>query len=154
MRCIFLNPHPPEHSSGFSGFPSLQRNRLLPRQPASANIALHIGNSSHRLNARKLEGQITWSGEVVLDVWALVDFQSGRILKYSYEVHKQGEKIVWYDPFEHPREPSLASSFPHHKHVPPDINHHRVPAPGISFEQPNLPFLIEEIEREVLSSVA
>lgn len=102
----------------------------------------------------KLEGQIIWHGGVVLDVWELVDFQAGRILRYSYEVYKQGEKIVWYDPFEHPREPSLASSFPHHKHVPPDINHHRVPAPGISFEQPNLPYLIEEIEREALSSVA
>ena len=102
----------------------------------------------------KLEGQITWPGEVVLDVWELVDFQAGRILKYSYEVYKQGEKVVWYDPFEHPQEPSLATSFPHHKHVPPDINHHRVPATGISFEQPNLPFLIEEIEREVLSSMA
>jgi hypothetical protein len=34
----------------------------------------------------------------------------------------------------------------------PDIKHNRVPAPGISFEQPNLPFLIEEIEREILPS--
>ncbi len=40
---------------------------------------------------------------------------------------------------------------PHHKHIPPDIKHNRVPAPGLSFTQPNLPFLIEEIERELLS---
>lgn len=38
-----------------------------------------------------------------------------------------------------------------HKHVPPDIKHHRIPAPGISFEQPNLPFLIEELQRNLLS---
>jgi hypothetical protein len=35
---------------------------------------------------------------------------------------------------------------PHHKHVLPDIKHNRVPAPGISFEHPNLPTLIEAIE--------
>jgi hypothetical protein len=34
----------------------------------------------------------------------------------------------------------------------PNIKHHRVPAPGISFEQPNLPTLIEEIQREILPS--
>jgi len=42
--------------------------------------------------------------------------------------------------------------------VPPDtltgsvqrIKGHRIPAPGLSFTHPNLPFLIEEIEREVL----
>ncbi len=41
-------------------------------------------------------------------------------------------------------------SIPHHKHVPPDIKHHHIPAPGLSFTRPNLPFLIEEIERQVL----
>jgi len=46
--------------------------------------------------------------------------------------------------------PDLASTHPHHKHIQPDIKHHRVPAPGISFSQPNLPFLIEEIERTLL----
>jgi hypothetical protein len=29
--------------------------------------------------------------------------------------------------------------------MPPDIKHNRIPAPGMSFEQPNLPDLIEEI---------
>jgi hypothetical protein len=38
----------------------------------------------------------------------------------------------------------------HHKHVPPDVKHNRIPAPGLSFSHPNLPFLIEEIERELL----
>jgi len=47
-------------------------------------------------------------------------------------------------------EGQLASTHPHHKHIQPDIKHHRVPAPGISFSQPNLPFLIEEIERTLL----
>src|SRR6266487_5547751 len=60
-----------------------------------------------------------------------------------------GEKIAWYDPFEHPHIPELARTYPHHKHIPPDLKHHRVPAPGISFEQPNLPTLMQEIMRAV-----
>jgi len=43
-------------------------------------------------------------------------------------------------------EPTLAGTDPHHKHVPPDIKHHRVPAPGMSFDKPNLPFLLAELE--------
>jgi hypothetical protein len=31
--------------------------------------------------------------------------------------------------------------------VHPDIKHNRIPAPDISFDQPNLPFLIQEVER-------
>jgi hypothetical protein len=99
----------------------------------------------------KLEGQITFSGDVVLDVWELVDFDVRRILDYSYEVFRVREQILWYDPFEHPHIPELASTHPHHKHVPPNIKHHRLPAPGISFTEPNLPFLIEEIERTFLA---
>ena len=41
---------------------------------------------------------------------------------------------------------ALADTDPHHKHIPPDIKHHRIPAPDLSFSHPNLPFLIEEIE--------
>jgi hypothetical protein len=98
----------------------------------------------------KLEGQITFEGEVILDVWELIDFESGRIRNYSYEIYRAGKKLAWYDPFEHPHIPELASTHPHHKHVLPDIKHNRVPAPGISFQQPNLPTLIEEIERDLL----
>jgi hypothetical protein len=98
----------------------------------------------------QLEGQILFTGDVVLDVWELVDFESQRICNYSYEVYVADEKIAWYDPFEHPHIAELASTHPHHKHIQPDIKHHRVPAPRISFSQPNLPFLIEEIERTLL----
>jgi hypothetical protein len=45
---------------------------------------------------------------------------------------------------------TLMSTQPHHKHVLPDIKHHRVPAPDLSFTRPNLPFLVEEIERQML----
>ena len=65
---------------------------------------------------------------------------------YSYEIWRFDEKIAWYDPQPHPDDPSLRATFPHHKHIPPDIRHHRVPAPELSFTEPNLSFLIREIE--------
>ena len=37
------------------------------------------------------------------------------------------------------------------KHVPPDIKHHRIPAPDISFTRPNLPVLLQEIEALILA---
>jgi hypothetical protein len=65
---------------------------------------------------------------------------------YGYEVWQSEEKLYWYDSQPHPDNPALASTHPHHKHVPPDIKHNRIPAPNMSFTHPNLPALIEEIE--------
>ncbi len=64
---------------------------------------------------------------------------------YGYEVWKGDEKLHWYDSQPHPDDITLQSTEPHHKHIPPDIKHHRIPAPGMSFTVPNLPFLIAEI---------
>ena len=64
---------------------------------------------------------------------------------YGYEIWKGPEKQWWYDPQPHPEEASLQSTFPHHKHVPPNIRKNRIPAPGISFSSPNIPFLIGEV---------
>lgn len=69
---------------------------------------------------------------------------------YGYEVWQKGEKLYWYDSQPHPNEPKLQSTHPHHKHVPPDIKHNRIPAPGLSFFQPNLQLLIQEIEELLL----
>ena len=52
-----------------------------------------------------------------------------------------------YHAQSHPDDPTLQSTHPHHKHIPPDIKHHRVPAPELSFARANLPVLIQEIER-------
>jgi len=40
----------------------------------------------------------------------------------------------------------LAATYPHHKHVPPEIKRNRIPAPAIRNDQPNLSALIEEVE--------
>ncbi len=66
---------------------------------------------------------------------------------YGYEVWRAEEKLYWYDSQPHPNDPSLASTEPHHKHVPPDIKHNRIPAPQMSFSHPNLIELIQEVEQ-------
>ena len=71
---------------------------------------------------------------------------------YGYEVWRDEEKLYWYDSQPHPNDPALAVTHPHHKHIPPDIKHNRIPAPHIHFERPNLPFLIQEIEQLLQSS--
>ena len=72
---------------------------------------------------------------------------------YGYEVWQSDEKLYWYDPQPHPNNPELQSTHPHHKHIPPDLKHNRVPAPNMRFEQPNLPVIIREIE-ELIDGLA
>lgn len=92
------------------------------------------------------EGEALFTGGFRLRLREELDFDAGLITAYGYEVYQSGERLYWYDDFPHPEDATLASTHPHHKHVPPDIKHHRIPAPGISFEHPNLPLLIQEIE--------
>ncbi len=77
------------------------------------------------------------------------DFDSVIIESYGYEIWCGNEKEAWYDSQPHPDEPSLISSHPHHKHVPPDMKHNRIPAPQMNFTRPNLPELIQEVEESI-----
>ena len=95
----------------------------------------------------KLEGRIACQGGIQVDVWELIDFAARRLRTYSYEVYRGGEKVCWYDAWEHPEIPALASTFPHHKHVPPNLRDNRVPAPGIRFDAPNLDVVLEDVRR-------
>ena len=70
---------------------------------------------------------------------------------YGYEIWRGQEKLYWYDAQPHPGDLNLQSTHPHHKHVPPDIKHNRIPAPEMSFTRPNLPALIAEIEQIIRS---
>ena len=98
----------------------------------------------------KLEGRIECQGGIHLEVWELVDFAARSIRTYSYEVYREEEKVCWYDPWEHPEIPGLAATFPHHKHVLPNLREHRVPAPGIGFASPNLDVVLEDVRRDLL----
>ena len=92
------------------------------------------------------EGDVLFANGLRLRMREEIDFDAGIITSYGYEVYRGEERLYWYDDFPHPNDPTLASTMPHHKHIPPDIKHHRIPAPGISFDRPNLPFLLQEIE--------
>ena len=92
------------------------------------------------------KGEVFLSNGIWLRVREELDFEAGLITSYSYEAYRNEERLYWYDDFPHPNDPDLASTFPHHKHVPPDIKHNRIPAPEMSFTRPNLPGLIQEIE--------
>lgn len=91
------------------------------------------------------EGEIFFRNGLRLRMREDIDFDAFLIASYGYEIYRRDERLYWYDDFPHPQDSSLASTFPHHKHVPPDIRRHRIPAPGLSFSQPNLPGIIEEI---------
>ncbi|HET9212495.1 MAG TPA: DUF6516 family protein [Thermoanaerobaculia bacterium] len=102
----------------------------------------------------RVTGEVLFDQDIRLVVLERLVFDRLPLLieGYGYEVWRGDEKLYWYDPQPHPNDPTLQSTHPHHKHVPPDIKHHRIPAPGLSFTAPNLPLLIEEIE-EVLKKL-
>jgi hypothetical protein len=122
----------------------------------------------------RLEGMVVFEGNLVLCVQEFLNFELEVIEGYGYEVSRpqislddpnapdaleyckaaypNKEKLYWYDSFPHPNDPKLAATDPHHRHVPPDIKHNRIPAPELSFTKPNLGFLIEEIQNSVLTS--
>ena len=96
----------------------------------------------------ELTGELAFTGGYRLIVYERLSWNAGplTIEGYSYEVWRGSDKLYWYDSQPHPDDPTLASTDPHHKHVTPDIKHHRIPAPGLSFTMPNLPLLVREIE--------
>ncbi|RJQ59473.1 MAG: hypothetical protein C4530_09220 [Desulfobacteraceae bacterium] len=116
-------------------FPSIQRSTLvfIRRGASLARIAgeLHF-NQDVRLVVR--ERLIYDRLPIVVD-W------------YGYEIWRGEEKLYWYDSQPHPDEANVKATHPHHKHVPPDIKHNRIPAPEMSFCRPNLNVLIQEIEK-------
>lgn len=118
-----------------------------PRIRHSTLVLAPLGSS-----IASLQGEIHFEQAIVLRVVEELDFLVQRIDYYSYSVSQQGERLYWYDPQPHPHIPSLQSTHPHHKDVPPDIKHNRIPAPGISFIAPNLPFLLQEIEQTLLGN--
>ena len=98
-----------------------------------------------------IKGEILFDKNIILRVREVIDFDVRLIQSYSYEVFQGEEKLYWYDSFPHPHIAELSITHPHHKHVPPDIKHHRIPAHELSFNKPNIPFLIKEIENTLLN---
>ena len=88
------------------------------------------------------EGEVSCHKDLRLRMREEIDFTAGLITAYGYEFDRGNERLFWYDDFPHPNDPTHASTFPHHKHVPPDLRRNRVPAPELRFDSPNLPFLV------------
>jgi len=97
-------------------------------------------------DTRWIIGQVFFAHDIRLHVSEVINFSRRAIVSYGYEVYRGDERLYWYDSQPHPDDPSLASTHPHHKHIPPDIKHHRLLAADLSFSHPNIPFLIGEIE--------
>lgn len=96
-----------------------------------------------------LRGELSFSEGYRITVQERLSFDAGQVVIefYGYEFWHGSNKIAWYDAQPHPHHAELAGTHPHHKHLPPDIKHNRMLAPGMSFLQPNLPLLIQEIEQ-------
>lgn len=94
-----------------------------------------------------LRGELEFDYGIRLNVRERLTFDHspGTIREYGYEVWRHGQLLYWYDSQPHPNDATLADTHPHHRHIHPDIKHHRITAPGLSFEQPNIPFLLREI---------
>jgi hypothetical protein len=99
-----------------------------------------------------VKGEIHFKQGLVLRVLEVLDTHRRRIQRYGYELWQGTEELWWYDSWPHPNMPELASTQPHHNHIPPDIKQHRIPAPGLSFDAPNLALLIQEVEQAHLDT--
>ncbi len=125
---------------------------LTERYPEVSSSTLRLYTNS--ATTAFVRGGVLFHNGLELKVFEYLDLTDGEILDYSYAVLRGEEKIRWYDPQPHPDNPELASTFPHHRHEPPDttvpatersgIKHNRKSAPGISFQAPNLPALIAD----------
>lgn len=100
----------------------------------------------------RVEGRLECAGGLAIEVWELVDFAEHRLRSYSYEIYCGAEKVSWYDHWPHPELPELAVTFPHHRHLPPNLRDNRQPAPGIGFNHPNLDVVLTDVARDLLSS--
>ena len=101
----------------------------------------------------ELEGKLDFGEDVSLRVYEVINFAAATLTYYSYTVYRGDETLYWYDSQPHPDDPTLADTHPHHKHIPPDIKHNRILAANLTFDQPNLPFLIREVEETLLMPI-
>ena len=95
-----------------------------------------------------VKGNIFFNKSIRLEIREALDFAlDDWITGYCYTVYEVNKRLYWYDSQGHPNDPDLQVTHPHHKHIPPDIKHNRIPASGISFNVSNLSFLIQEVEK-------
>jgi hypothetical protein len=87
-------------------FPSIQQSTLLLIQRGRRYA--------------ELTGEVLFSNQRRLTVYERISWRTGSLAieGYSYEAWLSNEKLFWYDSQPHPNDPTLASTDPHHKHIP------------------------------------
>jgi hypothetical protein len=110
------------------------------RAVASSTLRLYPNSKTTAL----VRGTVYFKNGLELYISEYLDLTDGEILGYSYTILYNGEKLRWYDPQPHPEIKSLQATFPHHRHESPNIKQNRQPAPGITFQAPNLERLIQD----------
>ncbi len=115
-------------------FPVIQRSTLV-IVPRGQRVAI-------------LQGELLFSKGYRLSIRERLSLDTGPVVIefYGYELWLNNDKFAWYDAQPHPNNTTLASTHPHHKHVPPNIKKNRIPALNMSFVKPDLSVLIAEIE--------
>ena len=105
----------------------------LPEQIAAilTSSLVLIRRGTHRAI---VSGEVTFADSYRLVVYEIVNARHDLLCltDYGYAVWRREEQLYWYDSQPHPNNPTLASTHPHHKHVPPDIKHNHIVAPGLS----------------------
>jgi len=134
-----MNENPLSSLSNYSRFVA----ELFDR-PTVERSTVIVWSSSHYTGVA--EGEVFFLQGLRLRLREELDFEAGIITSYGYELYSNEKRLWWYDDFPHPNDSVLASTFPHHKHVHPDIKRNRIPAPLMSFVYPNIPVLVQEIE--------
>lgn len=118
---------------------------LQQRFPAIQSSSLVLIRRGKRVAV--LQGELIFAHGFRVTIKERLSYEDAVVIEdYGYELWHNTDKIAWYDSQPHPDDPALASTHPHHKHIPPNIKRNRIPAPQMSFTQPNLPALIQEIE--------
>ena len=115
---------------------------LTERHPEVASSSLRLYTNS--ATTAFVRGSVHFHNGLELRVFEYLDLTDGELLDYNYTVLRGEDRVRWYDAQPHPELPELASTFPHHRHEPPDIKRNRRPAPGITFHATNLPALIAD----------
>ena len=134
-----MRDNPLRSLAGYSQFLAEQVNR-----PTIVRSTVSVWSDSPYTGIA--EDELFFANAVRLRLREEFDFDAGMITSYGYEIYRGSVRLYWYDDFPHPQDPLLTPTYPHHKHVPPDLKHNRVPASQASFNRPNLPWLIQEIE--------
>lgn len=71
-----------------------------------------------------LQGELTFAKgyRITIQERLSFDLDNVEIEFYGYELWLNADKLAWYDAQPHPNHPTLASTFPHHKHVPQTLS--------------------------------